>query len=195
MRYLITIFLMLVMWSGALAERLGGETEESTPGRISSGNNVAQLWAMGPFTVPTNGTATSISIYSENANGEDFVMGIYSNHTPVRDHPEDLLRQTTAGAAGADGWQTQDLTSDYSLVSGTKYWILVNFAAAATHYYVSGSPTRYFATPGYSPTMADPTPIVATTSRTDGRLYGAYITYTATGGGGWQGQVIPVTIQ
>ena len=143
-------------------------------GGSDSTNIQDQLWGLGPHLLSESGIGVSMSVYSEDASGEDFAMGVYDDDT---DYPDNLLRQTVADSAGGDGWQMQPFTSDISLTGSVLYWFGVHWQSAANHKYDtdSGFDREFYNALAYTGTMPNPFPAGAT--NTANRKYSAYFTY------------------
>ncbi len=181
---LAVVFLCLISVPLLAASYLGYNTIGANPTVQSS----IQLRAIGPFTASQDGTATRIEFYTSTGGGFDVTFGIYADSMS---YPGAVLRQTAGGAinggSGTDDWRGQDLTAPYSLVSGTKYWIVMNSQSGASYdiFYDILSPGNYFIDHAYSAgALTDPFPASATSNPA---TISARIVYDATGPGGGGG--------
>ena len=114
--------------------------------------------AAGPFTMPENGTATRVELYT-NSIGSNCSLGIYADSST---NPGSLLGTTINGAlnggTGTDDWRGEDLTGSVSLTSGTVYWLGFQCSNSQNIFYDTNTGHgRYFAQ-SYSGSLNDPFP-------------------------------------
>lgn len=135
------------------------------------------LVGFGPYTAPSSGTITSVSVYTDVA--VPATVGVYVDSGGS---PGALLAQSTGGTSTAGGWTTFSVTG--SLVSATDYWIgFENGTSGITFVYDAGTHgLAYYTGLSYSAgNLPDPfQPGFFTAASRD---YSGYITYIAIGGG------------
>lgn len=101
-----------------------------------------------PFTMPENGTISSISIYhNAGGAGADIVLGLYADDGGSPSKPAARLALTAETADDeALGWQTINLITPYAATSGTKYWLAYVFQDNPGIRYEAGGATADSAT-------------------------------------------------
>ncbi len=149
-------------------------TEVGTTGTVgldtiySSTSTSAYRRAM-PFTMPENGTITSVTMYHTGGSG-NMILAVYDGEGT----PADLLAVTpTTAISGSTDWQTINLTSPVAVTGGQTVWLAWVYETNPGIRYQTGSPGRYQSTDTWSGGMPDP---FGSGSQSD-YLYSIYATY------------------
>jgi len=122
-----------------------------------------------PFTMPENGTITSITMYHTGGSGS-MILAVYDGEGT----PQNRLAVTAATAvSGSTGWQTINLTSSASVSGGSTVWLAWVYESNPGIRYQTGSPGRYQSTSTWSGGMPDPFGSGSQSSY----LYSIYATY------------------
>lgn len=158
-------------WSGDLGGSTNPETitmnsnksVTATFTEISSTNDVGHTTVFGststngsrramPFTMPENGTITSISMYHTGGSG-DMILAVYDGTST----PQNRIAITpTTTVSGSTGWQTINLTTPVYVTSGTSIWLAWVYESNPGIRYQTGSPGRYQSADQWSGGMPDP---------------------------------------
>jgi uncharacterized repeat protein (TIGR02543 family) len=105
-----------------------------------------------PFTMPENGTITSITMYHSGGSG-DMILGVYDGEGT----PQNRLAVTaTTAVSGSAGWQTVNLTGSAFVSGGSTVWLAWVYQDNPGIRYQSGSPGRYQSNQTWSGGMPDP---------------------------------------
>lgn len=140
---------------------------------FSSTSTASNRRAMG-FTMPEDGTISSISMYHNGGSGS-MILGVYSDASA----PANRLGVTpSTTVSGSTGWQTISLTSPVFVSSGTKIWLAWVYESNPGIKYETGSPGRVDAGVGWSAGMPDP----FGGSSQAGYNYSIFANYTPGGG-------------
>jgi PKD repeat protein len=122
-----------------------------------------------PFTMPENGTITSVSMYHTGGSGS-VILAVYEGSTT----PTNRIAITpTTTVSGSTGWQTINLGSSVYVSGGTKIWLAWVYQSNPGIRYQTGSPGRYQSSQTWSGGMPDPFGSGSTTSY----IYSIYATY------------------
>jgi PKD repeat protein len=122
-----------------------------------------------PFTMPENGTITSVSMYHTGGSGS-VILAVYEGSTT----PTNRIAITpTTTVSGSTGWQTINLSSSVYVSSGTKVWLAWVYQTNPGIRYQTGTPGRYQSTQSWSGGMPNPFGSGSTTSY----IYSIYATY------------------
>jgi uncharacterized repeat protein (TIGR02543 family) len=104
-----------------------------------------------PFTMPENGTITSVTMYHTGGSGS-MILGVYDGEGT----PANRLGVTAATAvSGSTGWQTINLTSPAAVTGGQTVWLAWVYESNPGIAYQTGDPGRYQSTQTW-PGMPDP---------------------------------------
>lgn len=161
-------------------------------GTPSNANEGESIWGLGPYQSGSSGNADSISMYIGSGTGENITLGFYDDDT---DYPDDLMGDGGGGVT-AVGWNIQVLDDPVAITGSTPYWLAVGWSNNNPYgrYDTDSGIDREKKDFAYvHGTLVDPFPSGAGNSAD--RKYSIFVYYTAAGAGGWQGQVIPVSIQ
>jgi uncharacterized repeat protein (TIGR02543 family) len=113
----------------------------------TSGNRRAM-----PFTMPENGTITSVTMYHTGGSGS-MILGVYDGEGT----PQNRLGVTpTTAISGSTGWQTINLTGSAFVSGGATVWLAWVYESNPGIRYQTGSPGRYQSTATWSGAMPDP---------------------------------------
>ena len=119
--------------------------------QYGSSTTTANRRAM-PFTMPQDGTITSVSMYHQAGSGQMY-LAVYDGASA----PANRLAITPATAvAGTTGWQTINLQSPVFVSGGTQIWLAWVYESNPGISYESGSPGRVDAGAGWAGGMPDP---------------------------------------
>ncbi|MCP5105012.1 MAG: PKD domain-containing protein [bacterium] len=122
-----------------------------------------------PFTMPENGTITSVTMYHTGGSG-NMILAVYDGEGT----PANLLAVTPTTAIGSStGWQTINLTSSVAVSSGQTVWLAWVYETNPGIRYQTGSPGRYQSTATWSGGMPDP----FGSGSQSAYLYSIYATY------------------
>jgi uncharacterized repeat protein (TIGR02543 family) len=122
-----------------------------------------------PFTMPENGTITSVTMYHTGGSGS-VIYGVYDGEGT----PQARLAVTpTTTVSGSTGWQTINLTSPAYVAAGSTVWLAWVYQSNPGIRYQTGSPGRYQSTQTWSGGMPDP---FGSGSQTN-YIYSIYATY------------------
>jgi len=178
-----------VAWPGGMPNPFGSSTQADflysiyatyTPGGTpqgtvgitdvySSTSTSANRRAM-PFTMPENGTISSVTMYHTGGSGS-MILAVYDGEGT----PANRLGVTaTTTVSGSTGWQTINLTSPVSVTGGTTVWLAWVYESNPGVAYQTGSPGRYQSADTWSGGMPDP---FGSGTQAD-YLYSIYATYT-----------------
>ena len=123
-----------------------------------------------PFTMPENGTISSVSMYHTGGSGS-MILGVYDGESL----PANRLGVTaTTAVSGSTGWQTINLTSPAFVAGGSTVWLAWVYESNPGIYYETGSPGRAHSDDTWSGGMPDP---FGSSTQAD-FLYSIYATYT-----------------
>jgi len=144
---------------------------------IFGGMTIAATRRAMSFTMPEDGTITSISMYHYEYPGEDkyMLLGVYSD--TGSDRPGDRLALTQETITShSTGWQTIDLINPVFVAGGADIWLAWVYEANPGIFYRSGSPSRADSGVLWNspPRMPDP----FGESTIGGTQYSIYATYT-----------------
>jgi hypothetical protein len=144
----------------------------------SSYTNLAQYWYGSRYQISENGTASSISLYVQEMNGENrpLTVAIYDDNSGK---PNNLLAQGTGTVpAGFAGWINVTLSSSPDLFAGDYYWLTANAIASTKNvrfYYSAGTTNQgVYGTTTYASFPPNP----CTYSSLNSRAYSIYCNYT-----------------
>jgi PKD repeat protein len=105
-----------------------------------------------PFTMPENGTITSVTMYHTGGSG-DMILAVYDGSST----PQNRLAVTaTTSISGSTGWQTINLTGGAYVSGGSTVWLAWVYSSNPGIRYQTGSPGRYQSTQTWSGGMPDP---------------------------------------
>jgi uncharacterized repeat protein (TIGR02543 family) len=122
-----------------------------------------------PFTMPENGTITSVTMYHTGGSGS-MILGVYDGAST----PQNRLGVTpTTAISGSTGWQTINLTGSAFVSGGSTVWLAWVYESNPGIRYQTGSPGRYQSTQSWSGGMPDPFGSGSQSSY----LYSIYATY------------------
>ena len=122
-----------------------------------------------PFTMPENGTITSVTMYHTGGSGS-MIMGVYDGSST----PQNRLAVTpTTAVSGSTGWQTINLTGSAYVPGGSTVWLAWVYESNPGIRYQTGSPGRYQSSQSWSGGMPDP---FGSGSQTN-YVYSIYATY------------------
>jgi uncharacterized repeat protein (TIGR02543 family) len=123
-----------------------------------------------PFTMPENGTISSVSIYHSGGSG-GLILGVYDGEST----PQNRLGVTPSTTINSSaGWQTINLSSPAYVSGGSTVWLAWVFQSNPGVRYETGSPGRYQSSDSWSGGMPDP---FGSGSQAN-YLYSIYATYT-----------------
>jgi uncharacterized repeat protein (TIGR02543 family) len=127
-----------------------------------------------PFTMPEDGTITSVSMYHEAGSGS-MLLGVYDGEGT----PQNRLGVTsTTTVSSSAGWQTINLTGPAFVAGGTTVWLAWVYESIPGVRYETGSPGRFQSDDLWAGGMPDPYGSGAQAAY----LYSIYATYTPGGG-------------
>jgi lysyl endopeptidase len=122
-----------------------------------------------PFTMPENGTITSVTMYHTGGSGS-MILAVYDGEGT----PQARLAVTpSTTVSGSTGWQTINLSSPAYVASGATVWLAWVYQSNPGIRYQTGSPGRYQSTQTWSGGMPDP---FGSGSQTN-YVYSIYATY------------------
>jgi PKD repeat protein len=122
-----------------------------------------------PFTMPEDGTITSVTMYHTGGSG-DMILAVYDGSSA----PTNRLAVTpTTAISGSTGWQTINLSSGAFVSGGSTVWLAWVYSSNPGIRYQTGSPGRYQSTSTWSGGMPNP---FGSGSQTN-YLYSIYATY------------------
>jgi uncharacterized repeat protein (TIGR02543 family) len=153
-------------------------TEVGTTGEVGSttvfgSTSVSAYRRAMPFTMPENGTITSVTMYHTGGSG-DMILAVYDGEGT----PQNRLGVTaTTAVSGSTGWQTINLTSSAYVSGGSTVWLAWVYESNPGIRYQTGSPGRYQSTQQWSGGMPNPFGSGSQSSF----LYSIYATYTPGG--------------
>jgi uncharacterized repeat protein (TIGR02543 family) len=105
-----------------------------------------------PFTMPEDGTISSVTMYHEAGSGS-MILAVYDGEGS----PQNRLGVTASTAvSGSAGWQTINLTSPVFVPGGSTVWLAWVYESNPGIAYQTGSPGRVDAGVGWSGGMPDP---------------------------------------
>jgi uncharacterized repeat protein (TIGR02543 family) len=123
-----------------------------------------------PFTMPENGTITSVTMYHAGGSGS-MILAVYDGEGT----PQNRLGVTAVTAvSGSTGWQTINLTGSANVAAGTTVWLAWVYESNPGIAYQTGSPGRYQSGDTWSGGMPDP---FGSGSQSN-YLYSIYASYT-----------------
>jgi len=123
-----------------------------------------------PFTMPEDGTITSISMYHDGGSGS-MILAVYDGSSA----PQNRIAITpTTTVSSTTGWQTVNLTTPVSVTGGTTVWLAWVYESNPGIRYTTGSPGRYQSTDTWSGGMPDP----FGSGSQSAYLYSIYATYS-----------------
>ena len=126
-----------------------------------------------PYTMPENGTITSITMY-HNSGGGSMIMAVYNGEGS----PANRLAVTpTTPVSGSTGWQTVNLQSPVFVAGSTTIWLAWVYESNPGIAFETGSPGRVDAGVGWSGGMPDP----FGSSTQANYIYSIYAAYTPGG--------------
>jgi uncharacterized repeat protein (TIGR02543 family) len=126
-----------------------------------------------PYTMPENGTITSITMYHTGGSGS-MILGVYDGEGS----PAYRLGVTaTTTVSSSTGWQTVNLQSPAFVSGGSTIWLAWVYESNPGIRYETGSPGRVDAGVGWSGGMPDP---YGSGSQSN-YIYSIYATYTPGG--------------
>jgi hypothetical protein len=127
-----------------------------------------------PVTFTESGEITSVSIYHEGGTG-NMLLGVYSDQGA---YPSTRLGITDVTLVNASaGWQTVQLLTPVSVVTGQKVWLSWVFQKAPGIRYTAGTPGRAASSNNWANQM----PVAFGTSTIAPNKYSIYCTYTTQG--------------
>jgi uncharacterized repeat protein (TIGR02543 family) len=132
-------------------------TEVGTTGTVGitevySGTSGSDNRRAMPFTMPEDGTITSVTMYHTGGSG-DMILAVYDGEGT----PQNRLAVTpTTAVSGSTGWQTINLTGSAFVSSGSTVWLAWVYQDNPGIRYQSGSPGRYQSSQTWSGGMPDP---------------------------------------
>jgi uncharacterized repeat protein (TIGR02543 family) len=127
-----------------------------------------------PFTMPENGTITSVTMYHIGGSG-NMLLGVYDGSGA----PGNRIAVTASTpVSGSTGWQTINLQTPVNVNGGTVIHLAWVYESNPGIAYESGSPGRWDAGVGWSGGMPDPFGSSTQTSY----IYSIYATYAPSGG-------------
>jgi uncharacterized repeat protein (TIGR02543 family) len=148
--------------------------EEGTTGTVGietvyGSNSTSNYRRAMPFTMPENGTITSVTMYHTGGSG-DMILGVYDGSST----PQNRLAVTASTAvSGSTGWQTINLTGSAYVSGGSTVWLAWVYQSNPGIRYQTGSPGRYQSSQTWSGGMPDP---FGSGSQTN-YIYSIYATY------------------
>ncbi len=148
--------------------------EEGTTGTVGNETVFGSTSTSGyrramPFTMPENGTITSVTIYHAGGSG-GLILGVYDGAST----PQNRLGVTNSTTINSSaGWQTINLTSPAYVPGGSTVWLAWVFQSNPGIRYTTGSPGRYQSSQTWSGGMPDPFGSGSQTSY----IYSIYATY------------------
>ncbi|NIM17120.1 MAG: M28 family peptidase [Candidatus Aminicenantes bacterium] len=148
--------------------------EEGTTGTVGNETVFGSTSTSGyrramPFTMPENGTITSVTIYHAGGSG-GLILGVYDGEGT----PQARLGVTPSTTINSSaGWQTINLTSPAYVAGGATVWLAWVFQSNPGIRYTTGSPGRYQSSQTWSGGMPDPFGSGSQTSY----IYSIYATY------------------
>jgi C1A family cysteine protease len=148
--------------------------EEGTTGTVGietilGSNSVSNYRRAMPFTMPENGTITSVTMYHTGGSGE-MILAVYDGEGT----PQNLLAKTpNTAVSGSTGWQTINLTGSAFVSGDATVWLAWVYESNPGIRYQTGSPGRYQSSQSWSGGMPDPFGSGSQTSY----IYSIYATY------------------
>jgi PKD repeat protein len=149
----------------------GGGPSTGTVGNttIFGSSSVSGYRRAMPFTMPENGTITSVTMYHTGGSGS-MILGVYDGSST----PQNRLAVTpTTAVSGSTGWQTINLTGSAYVSGGSTVWLAWVYESNPGIRYQTGSPGRYQSSATWSGGMPNP---FGTGSQTT-YIYSIYATY------------------
>ncbi len=139
---------------------------------FGSSTTVANRRAV-PYTMPENGTITSITMY-HNSGGGSMILAVYNGEGS----PANRLAVTpTTPVSGSTGWQTVNLQSPVFVAGSTTIWLAWVYESNPGIAFETGSPGRVDAGVGWSGGM----PVTYGSGTQANYIYSIYATYTPGG--------------
>ncbi len=150
-------------------------TEAPTTGTVGSTtvystNSVNGSRRAMPYTMPENGTITSISMYHTGGSGS-MILAVYDGTSSPGNR---IAVTTTTAVSSTTGWQTINLQTPVYVASGTTVWLAWVYEDNPGIRYQTGSPGRYQSTDQWSGGM----PTTFGSGSQTNYLYSIYATYT-----------------
>jgi PKD repeat protein len=148
--------------------------EEGTTGNVGNETAFGSTSVSGnrramPFTMPEDGTITSVTMYHTGGSGS-MILGVYDGAST----PQNRLGVTaTTALSGSTGWQTINLTGSAFVSGGATVWLAWVYESNPGIRYQTGSPGRYQSTATWSGGMPDPFGSGSQTTY----IYSIYATY------------------
>ncbi|MGD2093013.1 MAG: hypothetical protein PVH61_43025, partial [Candidatus Aminicenantes bacterium] len=148
--------------------------EEGTTGTVGNetvfgSTSVSDYRRAMPFTMPEDGTITSVTMYHSGGSG-GIILGVYDGEGT----PQNRLGVTaTTTVSGSTGWQTINLTGSAFVAGGSTVWLAWVYENNPGIRYQTGSPGRYQSSQTWSGGMPDP---FGSGSQTN-YIYSIYATY------------------
>jgi hypothetical protein len=148
--------------------------EEGTTGTVGNetvfgSNSTSGYRRAMPFTMPEDGTITSVTMYHSGGSGS-MILGVYDGAST----PQNRLAVTpTTAVSGSTGWQTINLTGSAFVSGGDTVWLAWVYESNPGIRYQTGSPGRYQSSQTWSGGMPDP---FGSGSQTN-YIYSIYATY------------------
>lgn len=174
---------------------IGHSDVGATSSNPSSGS---RIWGLGPHEALSAGNADSMSVYVASGAGVQITLGFYDDDS---DYPGSLMADGDGGYTSvAAAWNVQVLDAPAAITEATPYWLGV--AMQNNNIYLKYDAVGGFARwrvinePYVDGSLVDP--FAGSAVQTTSRKYSIFVYCTAEGepeGGGWQGGVIPVSIQ
>jgi uncharacterized repeat protein (TIGR02543 family) len=141
---------------------------------VFSSNTTASNRRAVPYTMPEDGTISSITMYHNGGSG-DMILAVYGGESA----PATRLAVTpTTAVSGTTGWQTINLQSPVFVSSGTTIWLAWVYESNPGIAYETGTPGRVDAGVGWSGGMPDP----YGSGTQANYIYSIYASYTPGGG-------------
>ncbi len=101
----------------------------------SMAGSFTYMVAAGRYQALSNGTATSMEMYTGGSGAINCYLGVYDDSS---NYPGSLLKATTQFTLSAsDAWQGANLTSSLAITSGTYYWLTETCDAGKDIFYDS----------------------------------------------------------
>lgn len=143
--------------------------------------------ASGSDSPASNGTATSIDVYSSNSTSTtDVKVGLYDDSSGPNNLVSPGENETTDVGTWSDSWKSFTSAS-ITVSSATTYWIGVSRSAGFTLYYdVNGGTNRYYDNVTYASAWNDP----FDNNGSSGAEYSFRCTYTPSASGPKKGAVV-----
>ena len=148
--------------------------EEGTTGTVGietvlGSTSVSDYRRAMPFTMPENGTITSVTMYHTGGSGS-MILGVYDGEGT----PQNRLGVTpTTAISGSTGWQTINLTGSAYVSGSSTVWLAWVYESNPGIAYQTGSPGRYQSSQTWSGGMPDPFGSGSQTTY----IYSIYATY------------------